>query len=213
MSEIALPYFFARPAGDDAVPGVVVIHEGNGISPQLLRMCERLAGVGYAAIAPDLFFRAGGTEAGGVVTLMRTLTPEQTDSDIGDAIGHLRRTGSGGVGVIGFCLGGTMAYRTALTSPGCAAAVCFYGAQIPGELGEPRCPTLLVFAGDDEYIPPAAIETVVAHHPQTVVYPGVHHGFMRDRSGSYDEEAATDGWTRLVDFLATHLGAPDGRGR
>jgi carboxymethylenebutenolidase len=63
MSEIALPYFIALPAAAPPWPGVVVLHEGNGISTQLLRVCQRLAGEGYGAIAPDLFFRAGGTEA------------------------------------------------------------------------------------------------------------------------------------------------------
>jgi carboxymethylenebutenolidase len=212
MADIALPYFLARPTGDRRGSGVVVLHEGNGISPQLLRVCQRLAHQGYAAIAPDLFFRAGGTEAGGVVSLMRSLDRHQTAADIDEAIGHLRDRGAETVGVMGFCLGGTMAYRTALSSDRCDVAVCFYGAQIADELGEPRCPTLLLFAGDDEYIPVPAIEAVVAHHPQTVVYPGAHHGFMRDGSGSFDPEAATDGWGRLLDFLGAHLPTADAGG-
>jgi carboxymethylenebutenolidase len=206
MTGIALPYFLARPAGDGPTPGVVVIHEGNGISPQLLRVCQRLAHAGYRAIAPDLFFRAGGTEAGGVITLMRTLSPPQTADDIGEAIGHLRSLGATTVGIIGFCLGATLAYRTALSSSGCDAAVAFYGAQIAGELGAPRCPTLILLAGDDEYISAADIEAIVIHHPDTVVYPEAHHGFMRDGSSSYDEAAAADGWKRVLDFLGTHLG-------
>jgi carboxymethylenebutenolidase len=80
-------------------------------------------------------------------------------------------------------------------------------------LGEPRCPTLLLFGGVDEYIPVGDIETAVAHHPETVVYPEAHHGFMRDRSESYDEEAARDGWRRLVGFLADHLGPGENLGR
>src|ERR1700722_599756 len=55
MSEISLPYFLALPEASGPWPGVVVIHEGGGITSQLLRVCERLAGEGYAAIAPDLF--------------------------------------------------------------------------------------------------------------------------------------------------------------
>jgi carboxymethylenebutenolidase len=212
MPDIALPYFLARPDGDQRGPGIVVIHEGNGISAQLLRVCQRLAHEGYAAIAPDLFFRIGGTEARNVVALMASLTPEQTAADIGEAIAVLRREGATAVGVIGFCMGGFQAYRTALSSPGCDAAVGFYGARIAAELGEPRCPTLLLFGGDDEYIPTADIEAVVAHHPDTVVYPAAHHGFMRDRSDSYDEAAATDGWSRMLDFLSIHIGRSPGHG-
>jgi carboxymethylenebutenolidase len=213
MTDIALPYFLARPAAESAGPGVVVVHEGNGISPQLLRTCQRLAHEGYAAMAPDLFFRAGGTEARNVVTLMGSLTPEQTVADIGEAIGHLRGIGAPAVGVIGFCMGALQAYRTALSSPGSDAAVGFYGAGIAAELGAPRCPTLLLFGGKDEYVPVSDIEAVAAHHAETVVYPEAGHGFMRDRSDSYEEAAATDGWRRMLDFLAAHLGGPDQYGR
>lgn len=212
MTDISLPYFFARPAGDQPGPGVVVIHEGNGISSQLLRLCQRLAHEGYAAIAPDLFFRAGGTEARDVVSLMGGLTPDRTRADIDTAMAHLRGQGATAVGVIGFCMGGLLAYRTALSSPGCDAAVGFYGARIAAELGEPRCPTMLLFGGRDEYIPVTDIEAVVTHHANTVVYPDAHHGFMRDGSPSFDEEAATDGWTRTLDFLATHLAKPGSPG-
>jgi carboxymethylenebutenolidase len=207
MTDIELPYFLARPVGDRPVPGIVVVHEGNGISAQLLRVCQRLAHEGYMAIAPDLFFRVGGTEANDVITLMRSVTREQAVDDIVGAIGQIRGFGANAVGVIGFCMGGTQAYRTALSSSECDAAVGFYGAQIAGELGQPRCPTLLVFAGEDQYIPVADIEAVVAHHPEAVVYPEAGHGFMRDGSSSYDEAAATDGWNRMLSFLSTHLGS------
>ena len=207
MTDIALPYFMARPVGGGPGPGVVVIHEGNGISPQLLRVGQRLAHEGYMTVAPDLFFRSGGTEARDVVTLMGSLLREQTTTDIDDAIGLLRSAGATGVGVIGFCMGGLQAYRAAVSSSGCDAAVGFYGARIAAEGGKPRCPTLLLFGANDQYIPTADIETATARHAGTVVYPGVGHGFMRDGSDSYDEEAATDGWRRMLAFLATHLGS------
>ncbi|HEY7948413.1 MAG TPA: dienelactone hydrolase family protein [Acidimicrobiales bacterium] len=206
MTDISLPYFLARPTGTGGRPGIVVIHEGNGISSQLLRLCQRLAHEGYAVMAPDLFFRSGGTEAADVVSLMSSLTPEQTRSDVDAAIGELRRQGATRVGVVGFCMGGLLAYRTALASTGCDAAVGFYGARIAAELGQPRCPTLLFFAGHDEYIPTADIEEVAAHHADTVVYPQAQHGFMRDGSSSYDDASATDGWRRTLDFLGAHLG-------
>jgi carboxymethylenebutenolidase len=211
MTDIELPYFLARPVGDRPTPGIVVVHEGNGISAQLLRVCQRLAHEGYMAIAPDLFFRVGGTEANDLITSIRSVTREQAVDDIVGAMGQIRSLGADAVGVIGFCMGGTQAYRTALSSSECAAAVAFYGAQIPGELGQPRCPTLLLFAGEDQYIPVADIEAVVAHHPEAVVYPEAGHGFMRDGSSSYDEAAATDGWNRMLSFLSTHLGSPSAR--
>jgi carboxymethylenebutenolidase len=208
MKDIALPYFTARPEGEDPGPGLVVVHEGNGISSQLLRVCQRLARERYITVAPDLFFRAGGTESGDAGTLMGSLSREQTTADIETSIGLLRSAGATAVGVIGFCMGALVAYRAAVSSPGCDVTVGFYGARIAAESEEPRNPTLLFFGGTDEYISAADIEAVVARHPGTVVYPGAGHGFMRDGSDSYNEEAASDGWRRMLDFLAAHLGSP-----
>ncbi|HEY5023824.1 MAG TPA: dienelactone hydrolase family protein [Acidimicrobiales bacterium] len=205
MADIALPYFLALPSAAASWPGVVVLHEGNGISAQLLRVCQRLAADGYGALAPDLFFRAGGTEAGGFALLMGSLDRDQTRVDIVTASDHLRRQGATSVGVIGFCMGGLLAYRTAVAGDGFGAAVGFYGAGISTEPGEPACPTLLFFGGADQYIAPADIEVVRTRHPETVVYPGAGHGFMRDGSTSYDEGAARDAWGRMLRFFAEQL--------
>ena len=204
-SKIALPYFLALPASAPPWPGIVVLHEGNGITPQLLRLCQRLAGEGYGAIAPDLFFRAGGSEAGDFATLIGSLAPDRTRVDIVTAADHLRAAGASSVGVTGFCLGGLLTYRSALAGDGFGAAVGFYGAGISAELGEPACPTLLFFGGTDNYIAASAIEAVRARHPDTVVYPRAGHGFMRDGSTSYREDAATDAWNRMLGFFGEHL--------
>ncbi|HEX4245755.1 MAG TPA: dienelactone hydrolase family protein [Acidimicrobiales bacterium] len=205
LPAIALPYFLSLPADEPPWPGVVVIHEGNGISPQLLRFCQGLAAAGYGAIAPDLFFRAGGTEAADFATLMGSLDPERTQGDIDEAAALLRTMGADKVGVTGFCMGGRLTYHSAVSGTGFDAAVGFYGAGIARELAEPRCPTLLFFGGSDDFIPTDEIEQVQAHHRDTVVYPHAGHGFFRDGSANYDEAAALDAGTRLMAFLAEHL--------
>jgi carboxymethylenebutenolidase len=202
---ISLPYFIARPAADHHCPGIVVIHEGNGISTQLLRVCQRLAAEGYLTVAPDLFFRVGGTEAGDYMTLIGSLERERTQTDIAEAAGILRDAGATSVGVTGFCMGGLLTYRTAVTTPGFDAAAGFYGAGIHAELGKPRCPTLLVFGGNDQWIPRADLDAVAAHHPETIVYPDAGHGFMRDGSDDYHESAASDAWKQLLAHFAEHL--------
>ncbi len=205
MNAIALPYFAARPAPARPGPGVVVVHEGNGITPQLLRFCQRLAAAGYATIAPDLFFRAGGTEAGDFATLIGSLSPEDVRRDLEHAAALLHEGGADRVGVTGFCMGGLFTYRMAVTSTQFDAAVGFYGARIAQELASPNCETLLFFGGQDPYIPASDIDAVRAHHPATIVYPEATHGFMRDGSDSYDETAATDAWGRMLRFLAKQL--------
>jgi carboxymethylenebutenolidase len=205
MPPISLPYFVALPEKSGPWPGVVVIHEGGGISPQLLRLCQRLAAEGYGAIAPDLFFRSGGTEAGDFASLMGALVPEQVLADVALAADTLRGLGAGRVGVTGFCMGGRYAWYTALHGHGFAAAVGFYGGGIADDLGEPTCQTLLFFGGKDPYIPPSDIERVALHHPDTIVYPEATHGFMRDGSESFDQEAAGDAWARTLTFFGEHL--------
>jgi carboxymethylenebutenolidase len=205
MAPIALPYFLSLPESGGPWPGIVVIHEGGGISPQLLRLCQRLASEGYATIAPDLFFRSGGTEAADYATLMGALQPEAVLGDIKASADTLRSLGAERIGVTGFCMGGSLTWSTALHTEGFAAAVAFYGSGIADELGEPLCPTLLFFGGQDPYIPPAEIERIEAHYPDTIVYPEAGHGFMRDRSDSYHEKSANDAWARTLAFFRTHL--------
>jgi carboxymethylenebutenolidase len=205
MAPIELPYFLAVPQSSSPWPGVVVIHEGGGISPQLLRLCQRLAGEGFAAIAPDLFFRSGGTEAADFATLIGALRPEQVLADVEAAAGTLRGLGAARIGVTGFCMGGRYTWHTAVHGQGFEAAVGFYGSGIADELGTPRCPTLLFFGGQDPYITPAEIERVAAHHPDTIVYADADHGFMRDGSASFHAEAAADAWARTLAFFGEHL--------
>ena len=205
MSGPSLPSFVACPATDPPWPGVLVAHEGNGISPQLLRFCERLAGEGYAALAPDLFWRSGGPEAADFATLIGALTPEGLRADLTEARARLGDMGVTRVGITGFCLGGTISYRAARWGLDLACAAPFYGGQIAGELGPVSCPLRCFFGGTDEYIPAAAIEAVQAQHADVVVYPEAGHGFMRDGSPSFDPAAAADAWDRLRAFFAEHL--------
>jgi carboxymethylenebutenolidase len=205
MPPIALPYFLSLPESGGPWPGIVVIHEGGGISAQLLRLCQRLASEGYATIAPDLFYRSGGTDAADFTTLMGALQTEEALADIKASADTLRNLGSERLGVTGFCMGGRLTWSTARHTEGFAAAAAFYGSGIADDLGEPLCPTVLFFGGQDPYIPPAEIERIAAYYPDTVVYPEAGHGFMRDRSDSYHEHSANDAWVRTLDFFRTHL--------
>jgi carboxymethylenebutenolidase len=206
MAEIAVPIFFSLPAGPPPWPGVVVVMEGMGITPQLLRVCERLAREGYAAAAPDLFWRFGGSnpDAGG--TPYRDLQQADGRADIVETVARLRALGAATVGITGFCMGGTYSYLAAVSGVDIDAAASFYGAGIPRMFGEPYCPLLIFFGGRDEYISTDEIAEVEKEHAgQVVVYDDAGHGFMRDGSDSYNEAAATDAWARLMQFFGTHL--------
>ncbi len=199
---IALPYFHAVPTGA-ARAAVVVVHEGNGMSPQLLRFCQRLAGEGYAVVAPDFFYRFGGSEAADPMTMYAGLTPELFLGDLRIAAELVRGAGSGKLGITGFCMGGRLSYLAAVDGQ-VDAAVGFYG-RIADELGEPKCPTKLFYGGKDPYIPAADIERVAAHHPDTTVYPEAGHGFMRDGSPDFFPDDAADAYAKLLAHFAEHL--------
>jgi carboxymethylenebutenolidase len=205
-TDLATPHFTVTPATGPPSAGVVVIHEGNGMSPQLLRFCERLGREGYAVVAPDLFFRSGGSEAADFATLIGNLRAEEIRADLDGAVAAARSLGATAVGITGFCMGGSFTYRAAVQGVDVACAAPFYGGGIANELGEPQCPLLAFFGGKDEWIAPEAIEAVRAHHPDDViVYPEAGHGFMRDGSPDYVEAAATDAWNRLLAFFETNL--------
>ena len=212
MTDLTLPAFSVAPASaaDPSVPGpgVIVVHEGNGMSAQLLRFSERLAREGYRVIAPDFFSRSHDVDPNDFGAIFGSITPENLQADLAAAADTLRAAGATAIGVTGFCMGGWFTYRAAKWADalGVSAAVPFYGGGIARELGEPQCPTLLFFGGRDEYISTADIEAVRQHHGDAViVYPEAEHGFMRDGSPNYHEPSATDAWIRLLAFFGEHL--------
>jgi carboxymethylenebutenolidase len=207
MADIAVPFFLALPSAPPPWPGIVVVMEGDGMKPQLLRVCERLAAEGYAVAAPDLYWRFGGSNPEGEgAQMFGRLRHADGLADIVDVSGRLRGLGASSVGITGFCMGGGYAYLAAVSGIEVDAAAAFYGGGIAQHLGEPQCPLLAFFGGHDEWIPRADIAAVEEHHPgQVVVYEDAEHGFMRDGSPTYDESAAADAWARLLEFFATHL--------
>ena len=205
MAEIALPYYLSLPAAPPPWPGVVVIHEGNGMSQQLLRVCERFAAEGYATIAPDLFFRTGGPAAADFSVLMGAMKDDVTAADIESAAATLQDLGATKLGITGFCMGGQWSWNMATRSTTFSAAAGFYGARISAVLQQPNCPTLLFFGDSDEYVPMTEVDKVRAFHPDTFVYEGAGHGFMRDGSDDFREAAATDAWKRTLDLFAAEL--------
>ncbi len=210
MTELTLPAFTVAPAtdADRRGPGIIVVHEGGGMSAQLLRFGERLADQGYRVIAPDFFARSHDVDPADSRAVIGSITPANLKGDFAAAADALRADGATSVGVTGFCMGGWFTYRAAKWADdlGISAAVPFYGGGIARELGEPACPTLMFFGGQDPYIPMADIEKVQEHHGDAVVvYPGADHGFMRDGSESYDADSAADAWSRMLEFFASNL--------
>ena len=113
MATFPVPFFLARPAvGTAGHPAIVVIMEGNGMSQQLLRVCQRLAHEGYTAIAPDLFHHFGGSDGDKAMAegWYGKMGLEQGLDDIRECISYVKKAGATSVGITGFCMGGMFTY-------------------------------------------------------------------------------------------------------
>ena len=158
-----------------------------------------------ATVAPDLYWRSGGSDPAKTREHMGALEKADGLADIAESVAWLRAIGATNVGITGFCMGGGYSYYAAVAGL-VDAAVPFYGGGIAQHLGTAQCPLLAFFGGRDEYIPRDQIALVEAHHAgDVVVYEDAEHGFMRDGSDNYHERAATDAWSRLLAFFATNL--------
>jgi carboxymethylenebutenolidase len=111
-------------------------------------------------------------------------------------------------GVVGFCMGGTIAYLAACRLSGLSAAVCYYGGGVARFAGEkPNCPTQMHFGEKDAHIPLSPVEEIKKKRPEceVYVYQGADHGFHCDERGSYNADSARIAWGRSMGFLEKNL--------
>jgi carboxymethylenebutenolidase len=207
MSALRHAYFLVQPQNPNG-RGVIVSHEGLGFNGQIVRLCERLASEGYVVVAPDYFFRTGGTpKEGEWWESINAVSDEGLRADLANAAAVLHAHGAKSIGATGFCMGGRISYLAAKWARelGVGAAVPFYGKFQP-DLGELHCPVLIFFGGKDPYVSAEEIEATRARHPNdTHIYPENGHAFMRDGDADYEPAAAADAWKRMLAFFDKHL--------
>lgn len=203
----------ADPAGK-TTRGLVVIQEIFGVNQHMRKVTDGFAADGYAAISPAIFDRAEpGYETG--------YSPEEIERgravrgkidldlnimDIRAAVKMLQAEGLK-VGVVGYCLGGTLAWLSATRIDGLGASVPYYGGGIGATATEkPKCPVLMHFGETDASIPPDHWEAVRKAHPGLPmhIYPA-GHGFNCDERGSWHEQSARLARERTLEFFAKHL--------
>ena len=203
----------ADPQGA-AKGGMVVIQEIFGVNHHIRAVCDRLAALGYVAVAPAVFdrfvrnFECGYTpdEIANARSYLGNLNFDNMMHDIAAAKDDLK--GGGPLGIVGFCMGGTAAFLTSCRIPGFAAAVAFYGGMIGKFADEkPKCPIQMHFGEKDDGIPLTVVEEIKKKQPQaeTYVYPGAPHGFYCDERASYRKDAGDLAWKRTQEFLAKNM--------
>lgn len=203
----------ADPAGTPK-GGLIVVQEIFGVNHHIRAVCDRLAALGYVAVAPAVFdrfvrdFESGYTpdEIAHARSYLGNLNWDHMIHDMVAAKDQMK--GVGPLGAIGFCMGGTAAFLAACRIPGLSAAVAYYGGQIVRFADEkPKCPLQMHFGEKDEGIPLATVEEIKKKQPQaeTYIYPGAPHGFYCDERASYRKEAGDLAWSRTQEFLAKHM--------
>jgi len=208
---VQLGAYRADPAG--APKGaVVVIQEIFGVNHHIRSVCDRLAAEGYVAIAPAIFdriepnFTSGYSPDEVAVARKFVANPDWAAMlrDTQAAIDAVKNVGP--VGIIGFCLGGSVAYAAATRLSGLSAAIGYYGGAIVRFADDkPKVPTQLHFGENDAGIPLSDVETIKAKRGEVEIftYPGAQHGFHCDERASYDKKSAA--WPRSMAFFAKNL--------
>ena len=208
-----LAAYRATPAGTPR-GGLVVVQEIFGVNAHIRRVCDGFAADGYVALAPALFDRVEpGYETGyGQEDIERGRNVRQKlgwdpmVTDTRAAVEALRKTGLK-VGVVGYCMGGSMAWLAATRIPGVAVAVGYYGGAVAEFADEsPRCPVLLHFGETDASIPREHWDRIREAQPTIPmhIYPAAH-GFNCDARGSYHEPSARLARERTLEFLRRHM--------
>ncbi len=213
-------------------PGVLLIHDIHGPNAFYHDLARRLAGAGFMAALPDLFARlepAANDSREATTTRGRQLDQGQGLEDIRATLAWLQHQeqGTGKVGTIGFCMGGTFVMLTAARQPTPDASVAFYG--FPKRQRTPNNPVvpsdesevmalaspLLAFWGEkDNGVGMDNVEeyrTEVTRHRKAhdfIVYPDVGHGFLTFDPEADAYAASQDAWARTLEFLGIHLDRP-----
>ena len=194
--------------------GIVVIQEIFGVNHHIRSVTDRFAAAGYLAIAPAIFDRVergvelgydqpGRTEG---MALAGKMDREKLMLDVAAAIAVAGAAGK--VGIVGFCLGGSVSWAASAKLSGLSAAVGYYGGQIIANKDlQPQVPTMLHFGEKDDHIPLAGVKEVGALHPDVPIYLyPAGHGFHCDERDSYDKDSAKLAFERTLAFFGRHVG-------
>jgi len=214
--------FIERPANGPG-PAVVLLHEVFGVNDDMRASCRELADRGFVAICPDLFWRISpgfslstwtDADLPRIQEIYRAFDRDQAADDIAAILAFARTppVGAGRAGVMGYCMGGLMAFLTTARH-GADATVVYYPGEAELYLAEASAvhtPMIVHLGTEDEYISKDAQRGIVeafAGNPQVTIYsyPGCSHAFARHSGDHFDEAAAALANGRTSSFLNDRL--------
>lgn len=207
-----LTAYRADPEGKP-IGGIVLIQEIFGVNSHIRSVADDYAKQGFRVVAPAIFDRQQrGVDAGygqsdieAGIKFATALDFGAALKDVGAAAGEARVGNN--VALVGYCLGGTLAWLGAASLDGITCAVAYYGGSVPKQVDKkPKCPILLHWGDQDTNIPQTEVAKVEAAHPEAISYHyPAGHGFNCDQRGSFHAESAALARERTIAFLRKHF--------
>jgi carboxymethylenebutenolidase len=228
--------YVARPKAEERFPAIIVVNEIFGLHAYILDVCRRLAKLGYVAIAPGFFDRAGDpapipmSDMADIRKIVAATPDKQVLDDIGVTIEFLKSApyvDARKLAITGFCWGGRFVWLACETYPDFKAGAAWYGQMAP-LAGQPadtthlwpiqrvadlRCPVLGLYGGRDPLSGSAdamraALKAAGKRGSDIIIYADAGHGFHADYRASYVEADAKDAWRRMLAFFAANGDLP-----
>ena len=209
--------YLARPEEASPAPAIIVIQEWWGLNEHIKDVARRFAQEGYVALAPDLYHGQVATEPDEARKLVMELDMTEAVSEIQRGIDYLQGqeyVAGPKVGVVGFCMGGGLVLQTALAEEDLGAGVAFYGSPLdPSQAGSVNGPIMGHYGAEDSGIPVDAVEAMdvafdeAGIENEIYVYDGAPHAFFNETRDSYRPEAATEAWSRTLEWFQKYLAA------
>ena len=201
--------YLAYPTDKVQSPAIIVIQEWWGVDEHIKDITERLARLGFAALAPDLYHGQITSEPDEARKLAMSLEYDKAAKEIDGAAHWLtQQTFAAGphFGCIGFCMGGGLALTTAIRNDSVAATIVYYGGlPNPASKLESIHSPVLAFYGEGESERAIQLQETLVNHNKPIelhIYELAAHGFFNDTNKSgYDIRAASDSWPRAIAFF------------
>ncbi len=205
-----LPVVVVSPSDEAVLPGIVVIQEWWGLNEQILGVARRLAAEGFAAVVPDLYRGARADEPDEARKLSMAHSQGESVTDLHAVVAWLAEREVPGIGVMGFCMGGGIAWELALTEGRVDAAVVYYGG-VEFEGRTLAIPVLAHYGTKDRF--PVEMYEAIRRAMEAIpgselhLYEGAGHAFSNEEGDRFDPEAAALAWDRTVGFFQRTLGS------
>jgi carboxymethylenebutenolidase len=217
--------YLSEPDGRGPFPAIVVIQNQDGVTEFTQEMTRRVAEAGYVAIAPELYHREGEPKTPEQVANLKHLRRDANVlNDINATINFLRgcaNVNTAKLGIVGFCMGGRVAFLLAAAGPAFGAAVDFYGGGVYSQWGDRPAPSELVanvscplqghFGELDKNPPPDEMRkldtelTRLGKEHDFFFYDDCPHGFNKKGWKGYRPDADAISWARSLEFFSKHL--------